>query len=97
VDCDNANPRTIGMVFGSIDDGLPAEDVAAVIAHVTADGMGLEHTEGGGLTDPTLGGYSFVDACVPIMNAPACPGQHAPFCPAGEQNAFAELSAWFPL
>jgi hypothetical protein len=97
LDCDDANHRTVGLVFASIDDGTPPEDVAAIITHVVADGMGLEHTDGGGFTNPfLLDGYSFVDACVPIVGEPLCVAQHAPFCPAGQQNAFAELSAWFP-
>lgn len=98
LDCDNANPRTVGLVFGSIDDGMAAADVAAVITHVVADGMGLEHTEGGGFTDLfSFADYSFIDACVPIVGEPFCVAQHAPFCPPGQQNAFAELSAWYPL
>jgi hypothetical protein len=98
LDCDNANLRTVGLVFGSIDDAMGAVDVAAIITHVVADGMGLEHTEGGGFTHPfSFEDYNFVDACVPIFGEPFCVAQHAPFCPPGQQNAFAELSAWFPL
>jgi hypothetical protein len=98
LDCDNANHRTVGFVFGSIDDGFPAEDVGAAIAHIVADGLGLEHDQSGGFTDPfSITDYSFIDACAPVIGGSLCAAQHAPFCPAGEQNAFAELSAWFPL
>lgn len=82
LDCDDANHRTVGLVFGSIDDGFSADDVGATIAHVVADGLGLEHTDGGGLTSLfSFGDYAFDDVCVPIMGEPQCAAQHAPFCP----------------
>lgn len=98
LDCNNANPNNVGFVFGSIGDPFPAEVVAASIAHVVADSLGLEHTDSGDLTDPSaIEDYVFTDACAPLFIPTQCDEQHAVFCPPGQQNSFAELSAWFPL
>jgi hypothetical protein len=98
LDCNNANPNNVGFVFGSIADPFPAEVVAASIAHVVADSLGLEHTDSGDLTDPSaIESYVFTDACAPLFIPTQCEAQHAVFCPPGQQNSFAELSAWFPL
>jgi len=91
LDCDDANHRNVGFMFGRIGDPTTPEPevVAAVIAHVVADTLGLEHTDDGGLTDPfDIESYTFTDACVEITNEPLCAAQHAPFGPAGQQSSF---------
>jgi hypothetical protein len=97
-DCFNANHRSVGFVFSHASDGDPVSRVAARISQLIGLTLGLSPTDGGGLMDASLSdGYEFVDECVPFYNTPFCPAQHTPFCPDDEQNAYAEIEAWFPL
>ncbi|MEM7152545.1 MAG: hypothetical protein AAF799_06875 [Myxococcota bacterium] len=96
-DCGDINPGSVGMVFASADDALSATLTATVISHEAGRGLGLENVVAMGAIMNTTASEngSFMDACHDLQGDPAC--DHTAFCPAGQQNSHAELSALFPL
>ncbi|RMG99889.1 MAG: hypothetical protein D6705_01860 [Deltaproteobacteria bacterium] len=95
IDCGDGNPKSVALVFenGSVD---TAAGIAARIAHAFAHTLGLEHVdEPSDVLNVSSPGTSFVDACSDLVGPqdPVCGAQHEAFCPPGQQNGHAELSA----
>jgi hypothetical protein len=94
-DCGDAWPRDLAFAF----DGGP-RSVAMNIVHEAAHTWGLDH-EAGGFTvmQPFVGpGTSWSTECVPVSDATSgshCGATNLAFCPAGEQNSDAVLTALF--
>lgn len=97
-DCGDANPTSVGMVFSGIGDAYSASLVATVISHEAGRGYGLENVDAPGdvMSQFAEEVASFLDQCRPLVGMPTCNAEHEVFCPAGQQNGFAELSAAFP-
>ncbi len=97
-DCGDANPTSVGMVFSGIDDPYSAGLIATVISHEAGRGYGLENVDAPGdvMAQFAEDVASFIDQCRPLIGAPTCGAEHEAFCPAGQQNGYAELSAAFP-
>ncbi|MEM9459820.1 MAG: hypothetical protein AAGF11_36925 [Myxococcota bacterium] len=89
-DCDDANPRSVGFVFASINDGVNAQTTATAISHTAGRGYGLEGVTGPDIMNPGITAQSeFVDECMPLTETPMC--MHSDACPYGYQNSFTEL------
>ena len=99
LDCGDANPTSVGIVFIGIDDPYSADFVATFISRQAGRGYGLENVDAPGdvMAQFPEDAASFIDQCQPLTGPPGCSAEHEAFCPAGQQNGFAELSAAFPL
>ena len=99
VDCwDASTHANVTFAFHSADDDYSATATATTISQEVAHSFGLEHVdEPSDIMNPTNGGGDprFSDACQPVLGHSFCGEQHAEFCPVGQQNAHAELTAMF--
>lgn len=94
LDCDDMNPRNVGFVFASIDDGTDAPSIATAISHAAAHGYGQERAMGNTIMNPSIARQpGFDDQCWPLIEPPMC--RHSDACPVGSQNSFEELSERF--
>ncbi|MCR9166466.1 MAG: hypothetical protein ACE37F_36665 [Nannocystaceae bacterium] len=101
-DCGDARDADIAFVFTDEDADATARSLANFISSTvgTSVGLDLHDADDGDLMCVSSGcsyppdvDRTFVDACVPLSTLSVCDAEHAVHCPAGEQNAFAELSA----
>ncbi len=94
-DCDDANPRSVGIAVAGPGDGRSADATAVLVSHMAGHGYGLDHVDADDIMNvQALAGRTFVDACLPVLGETMCQG-HGVACPAGQQNSAAELAARF--
>lgn len=111
VDCGDASHRDTVFMFSEkwiVTAALPelAEDeralqVGRIAMHEAGHAWGLEHAGGTGSVMsrfPSVGTPEFVEGCLGLdidLDASECGGEREQFCPAGQQDAFAELRGLF--
>ncbi|HET6582780.1 MAG TPA: Ig-like domain-containing protein, partial [Nannocystaceae bacterium] len=95
VACGGSNLAGLAFAFFGAGEA-DATKIAATVSHEAAHSLGLDHTsDTADLMFPTNqgGDPALVDGCVPLEPDALCTDVHAQFCPSGQQNGVAELTA----
>jgi hypothetical protein len=95
VACGGSNLAGLAFAFFGASESDTTK-IAATISHEAGHSLGLDHTsDTADLMFPTNqgGDPSLVDGCAPLEPGALCTDVHAQFCPSGQQNGVAELTA----